>query len=475
MFDLCVVGGGSGGCGAAIAALRRGLSVILVEKTDRLGGTATRCGVSVWEAGAGGTGIPFEIYRELKKAPKAVGIYSFGRHCCSDGEENRSYPGGEHLIDPSKRYVDTLRRYGTQGWAGDDEPVRQIWHGVPFEPEPYERVLREMLAGAEIWMDTGFLHVDCRAGRLRSITLDNGRRITAARWVDGTDGALCVACGADHLLGIDAKAAFDEPHSPETPQRILNGATLAYRVSKREDPGIEPLPPGIPERCWWRERFPVAEIVQFPNGNLYINMLPTMAGMEAYEAGHAQAHGECKRRVLAHWHDLQARLEEFRHYRLSWVAPGLGIRETRRIVCEYMLTENDLLAGVNRQGHPDIITIADHAMDRHGEGGGCVELDEPYGVPFRCLIPKGFKNLLIAGRAAGFSSIAATSCRLSRTMMQLGQAAGTAAAVAAELQCDLSEIPPATLRARLRGQHVQLDHPIPHDMEAHLQNEEEST
>jgi hypothetical protein len=86
---------------------------------------------------------------------------------------------------------------------------------------------------------------------------------------------------------------------------------------------------------------------------------------------------------------------------------------------------------------------------------------EPYGVPFRCLIPRGWRNLLVAGRAAGFSSIAASSCRLTRTMMQLGQAAGTAAAIASARGIDLPDVPPAELRDDLRRQHVQLDWPLP--------------
>ena len=145
-----------------------------------------------------------------------------------------------------------------------------------------------------------------------------------------------------------------------------------------------------------------------------------------------------------------------------------GNRDTHRVVCEKMLTENDLLLGLSGQPDPDIITIADHALDRHGEGGGCPELEEPYGVPYRCLIPKGWRNLLVAGRAAGFSSIAASSCRLTRTMMQLRQAAGTAASLAA---CDKTEFPDVdskALRQALREQHVQLEWPTPADLAAYL-------
>ena len=65
-FDVAVMGGGSGGVGAALAAARAGRRVALVEQEPILGGTSTASGVSSWEPGVGGTGIPFDIYRELK-------------------------------------------------------------------------------------------------------------------------------------------------------------------------------------------------------------------------------------------------------------------------------------------------------------------------------------------------------------------------------------------------------------------------
>jgi hypothetical protein len=176
--------------------------------------------------------------------------------------------------------------------------------------------------------------------------------------------------------------------------------------------------------------------------------------------------------VLAHWHDLQTRYDEFRRYRIAWVAPALGVRETRRVVGEYVLTEHDVRGGLSRQEHPDIIAIADHPPDTHGNHArGLGELREPYGVPYRCLIPKGYRNLLIACRAASFSSLAASGCRLSRTMMDLGQAAGTAAALAKELNVDLPDVPPDRLCAALREQHVQLEHPRPESLHRYLTRE----
>ncbi|MFM8716542.1 MAG: FAD-dependent oxidoreductase, partial [Spartobacteria bacterium] len=148
-------------------------------------------------------------------------------------------------------------------------------------------------------------------------------------------------------------------------------------------------------------------------------------------------------------------------YTISWIAPALGVRETARLVGEHILTDHDFLAGFSRQTDPDLIAPADHSMDRHGEGGGCVELREPYGVPYRCLLPKGIDNLLVACRGASFSSIAASSCRLSRTMMALGHAAGVACAIAKEKALPLRDVPAGELRETLRSQHAELDWPRP--------------
>jgi hypothetical protein len=152
------------------------------------------------------------------------------------------------------------------------------------------------------------------------------------------------------------------------------------------------------------------------------------------------------------------------------------VREGPRLVGRYVLTEHDLLSGLSGQTHDDLVTIADHARDTHGADtgrAGTGELSQPYGVPFRCLLPKEFDNVAVACRGASFSSVAASSCRLSRTMMQLGQAAGTAAALAVRRGlASLAALPSAELRASLAAQHVELTWPRPPALLAHLAAED---
>lgn len=477
--DLAVIGGGSGGFGAALAAARLGIDVVLVEKADCLGGTSVRSGVNCWEMGIGGTGIPFDLYRELKRIPGAVAIYSFGRHGSTFNPEREKfrYPGGETVIDPGLRYLDTLQRHVPRGHQLDAAYRKKHWHGVPFEPEAMARTMLALLEATghcRVLLNTGFVDAEAGEGRVHSIRLSDGSRLRARYYIDSTgDGLVCVAAGCQAMTGQEARERFGEPDAPEKPTTRVNGVTLIYRVTPVPEPGIEPLPESIPAQCWWRKSFPGAHVNHYPNGDLNINMLPTMEGEEFLRLGYDGALAECQRRVRAHWRHWQEYAGEFRGFRLSWIAPALGVRETQRIAGEYVLNENDLLAGLSGQKHPDIVCLADHMMDTHGgHSKHRGELPEPYGVPYRCLIPKGFQNLLVACRASSFSSLAASSCRLSRTMMQLGQAAGTAAALATEAKVDLPAVPAAQLRDALRRQHVQLEYPMTAELRAHLEREQ---
>jgi hypothetical protein len=140
-----------------------------------------------------------------------------------------------------------------------------------------------------------------------------------------------------------------------------------------------------------------------------------------------------------------------------------------------VLTEHDVRAGLAGRGHDDVVTLVDHALDTHGADtgrAGTGELREPYGVPYRCLLPVEFDNLAVASRGASFSSVAASSCRLSRAIMQLGQAAGTAAALAlGQTSPGFAQVNAAGLRRSLREQQVQLEWPIPPDLLRHLREE----
>ena len=181
-----------------------------------------------------------------------------------------------------------------------------------------------------------------------------------------------------------------------------------------------------------------------------VNPLALLPGRALIDKGYEDCMVTGKRIVQAHWRWLQTN-PVFSTYEFDSFAPMLGIRESHRVVGQYVLTQHDLSAGLRQQTHPDIIAIADHRMDVHGAGRQRVagELKGPYGIPYRCLVPQGSTNLLVACRGASFSHIAASSCRLSRTMIALGHAAGRGAAMAVESNVPVGQINVAALQKEL--------------------------
>jgi len=454
--DVAVIGGGSAGFGAAWSAAFLGRSVALIEKESQLGGTSTLGGVNNWEPGMGGTGVPYRVFQRLMKIPLAAGIYRFDRHLSwKKPWEKYTFPGGIVETDPCLNYAHTLLRHGS---GMDDEAwFRQACHGVIFEPDRMAEVMLAMLqetGRCRVFLNTAFKEVRHAGGRVSEVTLSDGTTVRAAIFIDATDGALCAQLGCDLMIGRDRKADFNEPGAPPEPILKMNGATLVYRITPlgKEMPELtEPLPEGVPETCWWQNRFPVAFVGVYPNGDRFVNMLPTMKGEEYLALGTEKAYAECERRVRAHWHWYQTTFDEFRRFKLKMIFPKAGLRETRRVRGEYVLNQNDLIEGLSKQKHGDIIAITDHPMDNHGGGGPGGGLKEAYGIPYRCLLPLKTQNVLIAGRAASFSAIAASSCRLSRTMMQLGEAAGVAAHLACEKNVTLREVSGDDIRRLMRA------------------------
>ncbi|MCK5155626.1 MAG: FAD-dependent oxidoreductase [Spirochaetales bacterium] len=460
-YDVCIVGGGSGGIGAAISAARAGLKTIIIERSPEPGGTANRCGVNMWESGVGGTGIPFEIYLRLKKIPYATSIYGYERHFLWQGR--KSFPGGELVVCPDKQYINTLVRHGMRNLKEDENFARNNLFGVIFEPKEYAKVIMDMLeetATCRILLNTQFVEVHHNNERITHITLSNGETIYADFWIDGTgDGCFCFAAGCRRVKGQESKKTYGEPSAPEKPNDRMNGVSLIFRIKPRKGQYIDTLSKDIPDRCWWQKQYPFASIVSYPNDDRNVNILPIMLGEEFLNTPYDISYKECHKRCLSWWHYVQKEYPEFRGYEIHSFFPEIGVRETYRVIGEYILTEGDVKITPDKNYFNDTITIADHSLDRHGAKAGG-NLKRPYPIPYRCLIPKGYTNLLIACRAASFSSIAASSCRLSRTIMQLGQAAGTACAIAKKTGCELPAVPSEVLHSELVRQNIQLTWPL---------------
>ena len=436
LADVCVVGGGSGGIGTAIAAARAGATVILVEKQPKLGGTSARAYVCSWEPGPGSP-LAKEIYQRLKSRG-AVGITE------DHNADRQKGPFGLWRINPELTYEQTLNRAGRS---------KQFWHGVSFDPDVLHDVVSEMLAETgrcRVLLDTTFTEaktVGPRVKHIAAVAADGTAiRIHAKVFVDCTGGVhLCRAAGCEVMLGAEPKNRFGELSAPEKVEGPLqlNAISLCYRVrpsnnAKRQDapsPSIRHFPHS-------------AHVHELTNGDRIVNPLGLLPGHTLIEQGYDKTYEQAQQIVQAHWHWLQ-QFPEFASYEFVSYAPLLGIRESYRVVGEHVLRQEDLQQSRNEQPHTDIIAYADHAMDVHGANSHCRELKDYYGVPYRCLIPKNMENLLVACRGASMSQIAASSCRLNRTMMALGHAAGLAAVQAVREDINVRKVNVTALQPQL--------------------------
>jgi hypothetical protein len=155
---------------------------------------------------------------------------------------------------------------------------------------------------------------------------------------------------------------------------------------------------------------------------------------------------------------LKKRVPGFEKSTLSAVAPKIGVRETRRIMGDYILTDEDVLQGRKSE---EGIAKGGHEYDLHGAGTDHVRASisegGSYDIPYGCIVPKKLDNVLIAGRCLSSTRGAHSTARVMGTCMATGQAAGTAAAMCAPDNLKSREIRIRELRARLKEQGAILD------------------
>jgi hypothetical protein len=168
--------------------------------------------------------------------------------------------------------------------------------------------------------------------------------------------------------------------------------------------------------------------------------------VDPWHLSRVQTEGRRKIRRIIHF--CRTCLPGFEQCYLLSVAPMVGVRSSRRIIGEYVLTEEDVLAG---RRFDDAVARNNWPPDVHAPGEeDDLVLKDKVGhldyveVPYRCLLPLGIENLLVAGRCISATFEAQAAIRISRTCQALGQAAGTAAAMAAR-----GEIKPRDLDGRL--------------------------
>jgi len=385
--DFCVVGGGLAGLCAAVSAARHGARVALMQERPMLGGNASS-EIRMWVCGCHGrnnleTGVLEELMME--------NLYR----------------------NPDKNY--------------------SIWDGILYEMARYE-------PNIELLLNCSCLDCEMENGMIRSVTgwqltTQQYHRVEARLFADCSgDSVLAPLTGADYRHGREAKAEFNEELAQEAADGKTMGMSCMIQARQEDHPSTF-----IPPR--WAHHFTKNDLP---------NRIPNLQKsgenfwyMELGGNSHSIADTEATRDELLRvayglWDFVKNDPEEKEknaNWRLDWIGILPGKRESRRYVGDHILCQND----VEAEGRfPDLVAYGGWSMDdhnplgfyNHGAPNTYKFTPEPYGIPYRCLYSRNIANLMFAGRNISATHTALSSTRVMGTCAILGQAVGTAAAIA---------------------------------------------
>lgn len=428
-FDVVVVGGGMTGLCAALASAREGVRTALIHNRSVLGGNASSeirmhiCGADAnqFKRNAAETGIIHEILLENK--------------------------------------------------AHNDYYNYSIWDSVLLQT-----VYRQK--GLTLFLNTNMEDADLETDRIRQIlcyqsTTETHLCITGQVFIDCTgNGTLGYFAGADFRTGSEGRSEFQEPDAPEEPNGDRMGNTLLFKAVNRG----HPVPFRTPD---WVRHFSEDDLKLRGHGNHkplllcptdinYTNQKEAPGEKKAFDCygldygywwielpgkgpdiidEYETIRDELVRCVYGVWDHLKNSGDHgAEDYDLQWVGMLPGIRESRRLMGDYILTENDVLA--NRI-FPDAVAYGGWPIDNHTPGG----LDDKdvmpstvrhfpglYTIPYRCYCSGRISNLMQAGRILSASKLAMASSRVMGTCSVGGQAAGTAAAMCVQYGCQPRQV-----------------------------------
>jgi len=416
--DVLVVGGGPAGLCAAIAAARNGARVILTERYGHLGGLASGGQVIVLDDMADLTektvaGLCDEFIARLDELGAAV------------------YPHPEDQFVSSEAAWARWGRWGLQDNYARTQP-KTITFAVAFDPEAFKFVSLEMLqaAGVELRLHSLFADAIVEDGALKGAIFETkaGRQaILAEIVVDASgDGDVFARAGADFELGtyvmtvvhrfanvnVDQAIAWERAHPDEATE--LN----------RE---IKSIYGGSWDYWWLRTTI---------DGVVWCNCphLPNLNALRVEDQTFVEH--QARQRIFRALNFARKHLPGFERAQLVDTAPQLGVRQTRLLRGEYVLTKHDVLSGR-------------WFADRVGRG-------RDYYYPYRTLLPLGVENLLVAGRCYSATSEAQKMSREIPPMMVIGEAAGVAAALALGERTTPRQIDVCQLQELLRAQGANL-------------------
>jgi glycine/D-amino acid oxidase-like deaminating enzyme len=409
--DVLVVGGGMSGCSSAVAAARDGARTLLVERYGFLGGTATAAMVGC-----------------------ICGLYT----CGPDASQTQLIYGYAQDVMTRLEKIEAGFKYR---------------HRYQLDHEVLKLVLDEWLveAGVQLLFQTFVVQTLVEDNRVAGVIVENkgGRAAIRARIViDASgDGDVAFKAGVPWEKGdaqgqlqaptyvfymggvdIDRAMAVSEPEIKERQKAAIARGEFSFpRVSGSYSPAPKP-------------------------GTVHVNMTRT-PGVDGTDPDSlTQGHLEGRRQIAEYISFLRQYIPGFEKAYLDAIAPQLGVRETRRILGEYVLTRDDVLGAKHFE---DAICRSSWPIEDHTLGLDTVRLhlpgDDYYHVPYRSLVPRDIQNLLLSGRCISATHDAQASVRVMGPGLAIGQAAGTAAVLALEANMSPGNIPVLRLQERLRS------------------------
>ncbi|MEM3404538.1 MAG: FAD-dependent oxidoreductase [Nitrososphaeria archaeon] len=409
--DVVVVGGGPAGIAAALSSARNGAKTILVERYGFLGGMAT----------AGLVG-PFMTSYSL------------------DGKEQIIKGIFEELVTRMEKQNGAI--HPSKVSSGTPYSAFLVYahnHVTPFESEVLKVVAFEMMeeAGVKLMLHTYFVDVITEGSEVKKVIVVNKsglQAIEAKVVVDCTgDADVAWASGVPCKKGRD-KDGLMQPVSMFF--RIRNVDTEKQKEYIAKHPGERPFSE-IVAKAKEKGRFPLARdaVLTFATpkkGEALVNVsrLHKINGTIADDLTKAEIEG--RKQVMFLLKFFRENIPGLENAELVEVAPQIGIRETRHIIGEYVMTQEDVLES---KEFDDVIGLNSFAIDIHDPDGPRGRFEGPrnnkyYEIPYRILVPLKVDNLLVAGRPVSATHEAAGSLRVMPPAFVTGEAAGAAAALA---------------------------------------------
>lgn len=416
--QVLVIGGGMAGFGAAVAAARNGVQTLLIDRAAVPGGMAT--------AGLVGPFMTcFNNNDDLKGRDEQLVKGIFDELCLRTEAK-----GG--AIHPAK--VEGMSSYCSYLWGSHR-------HVTPFQSEILALVMEEMLQEAGVKVLYNVTLCDCvtRDGRIDAVVVAMKEGLTVLRAplvIDCTgDADAAFYAGVPTVLGngkgdMQPTSLFFEVGGIDR-EKFLGA--LEENKARLNRHGANCFSWIIEEKKktgeWTIARDELGNYEQNIPGRWKINTT-RMAGVNATDTEQASdALREGRRQVQQVLAFMRDNLPGCENIQLLQVATALGVRETRHIEGLYTLTTEDIMGPKH---FDDAVVSFAYALDVHNATGGGVTFTcvrDHYTIPYRCLVPRGCDNLLVAGRCISGTSEAAASYRVMPACCALGQAAGTAAAL----------------------------------------------